>query len=55
MKIGMGDIKHKRGFMCSDELTIRFGMFCGFIGIHLVEWFLGVIKMWQTRLLCILF
>jgi hypothetical protein len=46
MKMGVGNIRHKRGFMCNDESIIRLGMFCGFIGIYLVEWFLGVIKMW---------
>jgi hypothetical protein len=41
--MGMGN---KRHFTCSDESIIRLGMFCGFIGMHLVEWFLRVIKMW---------
>jgi len=46
MKIGMGNIRQKGRFTCSDESIIRLGMFYGFIGMHLVEWFLGVIKMW---------
>ncbi len=44
--MGMGNKRQKGGFMCNDESTIRLGMFCGFISMHLVEWFLGVIKLW---------